>query len=181
MSADLAERFTAVLTRVFGRCETVADLPAATARVQELIEELDATVLAGSDAPEVTTVLAALPGGGTRLPHDAPREQLLAADIGLTTAQLGIAETGTLVLESGREQHRLVSLLPKVHIALLPRSRLVGSLVDAFAHLSPSGGPPRARAITFITGPSRTADIELELVVGVHGPKQLIVLILDTL
>ncbi len=179
--SDLAERFTTVLTRVFGRCETVPDLPAAAARVQELITELHATVIAGSNAPEVATVLATLPAGGTRLRHDAPREQLLAADVGLTSAQLGIAETGTLVLESGQEQHRLVSLLPKVHIALLPRSRLLGSLGDAFAQLSPSGGPPRARAITFITGPSRTADIELELVVGVHGPKQLIVLILDTL
>ena len=178
---DLAERFTAVLTRVFGRCETVADLPAAAARMQELLTELQANVIAGSDAPEVATVLTALPAGGTRLHHDAPREQLLAADVGLTTAQLGIAETGTLVLESGQEHHRLVSLLPKVHIALLPRSRLVGSLGDAFARLSPEGGPPRARAITFITGPSRTADIELELVVGVHGPKQLIVLILDSL
>jgi L-lactate dehydrogenase complex protein LldG len=93
-------------------------------------------------------------------------------------AQWGIAETGTLVLESAREQHRLASLLPALHVVVLPCSRLLGTLAEAFVRLQPNGAPS-SRTITFISGPSRTADIELELVVGVHGPKLLHVLLVD--
>jgi L-lactate dehydrogenase complex protein LldG len=65
-------------------------------------------------------------------------------------------------------------------VALLPRSRLLGTLGEALARVRPGAGAPPSRTITFITGPSRTADIELELVVGVHGPKHLTVLLLDS-
>ncbi len=175
MTADLAGRFAAALVRVFGRCEVVP-VDRAAVRIAAILAEVGAVSLAHSDAPEV---LAALPTGRELVPHDAPRERLLAAEAGLSSAQFGIAETGTLVLTSDAERHRLVSLLPKTHIALLPRNRLVDSLGDALTALA-QGGRPRARTITFVTGPSRTADIELELVVGVHGPQQLFVLILDT-
>lgn len=181
MSAVLAERFAAMVARVHGRCETVAAADAGR-RVAALLGELGARSVAHSDAPEVLALLDALPAGCQRIAHDAPRERLLAADVGITAAQWGIAETGTLVLESGRERHRLVSLLPATHIALLPRERLLDSLADAFAALAPDGRPdgrPGARTITFVTGPSRTADIELQLVVGVHGPRRLHVLLLD--
>ena len=115
-----------------------------------------------------------------RMPHDAPREEQLLAGAGLATAQLGIAETGTLVLRSDQEQHRLATLLPDLSIVLLPCSRLCGSLGDAFAQLRLPDGGPAARTITFVTGPSRTADIELHIVVGVHGPKALHVLLLES-
>ncbi|MBL8755761.1 MAG: LUD domain-containing protein, partial [Planctomycetes bacterium] len=111
--------------------------------------------------------------------HDAPRDELLAADAGVTFAQHGIAETGTLVLTSAHEQNRLASLLPALHVAVLPGSRLCGTLADAFAALQGVDGSPIARTITFVTGPSRTADIELTLVVGVHGPKTLHVVLVD--
>ncbi|MFM1873240.1 MAG: hypothetical protein RL398_2662 [Planctomycetota bacterium] len=178
---ELAERFATVLTRVFGQCERVADLDAAARRIAELLGEVGATRVALSDAAEVARTVAPLRAGGsiTFLPHDAARDELLQADVGITTAQFGIAETGTLVLASAHERHRLASLLPKLHIALLPVSRLVGSLGDALARLAPSG-TPQSRAITFVTGPSRTADIELELVVGVHGPSRLVVLLVET-
>src|SRR6185503_17060568 len=108
------------------------------------------------------------------------RAALLAAELGVSCAQWGIAETGTLVLESARERHRLVSLLPPVHVALLPSARLLGTLGEALAALRTSIGGPASRTITFITGPSRTADIELTLVVGVHGPRELHVLLHDS-
>ena len=76
-----------------------------------------------------------------------------------------VAETGTLALEARPEQPRSLTLLPPVHIAVVPRSRLVGDLFDLFAaqRALPS-------CLSLITGPSKTGDIELRLVTGVHGP-----------
>lgn len=167
--------FTSMLTRVGGTVDVVADLAAARARLATLLAEADAQTVACSDAPELRDLL---PAAVRTLPHDAPRDALLAADCGLTSAQFGIAETGTLVLCSGDERHRLASLLPARHVCLLPRSRLCGTLAEVLAAVH-RDGPPRSRTITFVTGPSRTADIELTLVVGVHGPKFLHVLLLD--
>ena len=108
------------------------------------------------------------------------RKALLDADVGVTGAQWGIAETGSLVLESAREHHRLISLVPSIHVALLPRFAILGSLGEALRAVRGPTGRPRSRTITLITGPSRTADIELQLVVGVHGPRELHVLLTPT-
>ncbi len=99
------------------------------------------------------------------------REELLNADAGLTTAQLGIAESGTLALVGDQERHRLVSLVPPIHICLFRRENLVGTMSEALS--SVAGGGTMSQVVTFITGPSRTADIELQLVLGVHGPRHL--------
>ena len=92
----------------------------------------------------------------------------------MTTAQWGIAETGTLVLESARERSRLASLVPPMHVALLSTSRICPSLAGALARVDVA-----SHAITLITGPSRTSDIELTLVVGVHGPQVVHILLLE--
>ena len=175
---ERVERFAAVLTKVFGHVDVVANWREAGVRAAAILAAANAKSVALSDAPELREVTAALPASLRQLPHDAERADLLAADAGLTMAQYGIAETGTLVLESAREQHRLASLLPALHLVVLPRSRLLGTLAEAFARLQQIGAPS-SRTITFVTGPSRTADIELELVVGVHGPKFLHVLLVD--
>src|SRR5438067_610776 len=103
------------------------------------------------------------------------RDDLFACDAGVTTAQWGIAETGTLVLESARERSRLLSLVPPIHVALLSTRCICESLGDALARVRQGA----SHAITFITGPSRTSDIELTLVVGVHGPQTVHVLLLE--
>ncbi|NQU49993.1 MAG: lactate utilization protein [Planctomycetes bacterium] len=99
------------------------------------------------------------------------REGLLTCDAGLTTAQIGIAESGTLGLIGDLEKHRLVSLVPPIHVAMLKRENIVGTMSEALS-LVHQGGLPSS-LITFVTGPSRTADIELQLVLGVHGPREL--------
>lgn len=179
---ELAQTFAVALQKVYGECELVADLSAARQHIGKLLQTAGVRRLALSDAPLVTQLAAQLGQGNADLaclPHNAERAALLAADAGLTAAQIGIAETGTLVLASAQERHRLASLLPPLHIALLPVSRLVATLGAALTRLAPQGSP-ESRAITFITGPSRTADIELQLVVGVHGPSRLVVvLVLD--
>ena len=177
--AERAARFAAVLGRLGARVETVADLAAATARIAAVLDEAKAQQVALSDAPELAAMAPAWRNGRRLLASDAAREELLAADAGVTFAQWGIAETGTLVLETAREQNRLASLLPALHIAVLPVARLLGTLGDAFTAVGGDGGGVRSRTVTFITGPSRTADIELTLVVGVHGPKHLHVVLVD--
>jgi L-lactate dehydrogenase complex protein LldG len=178
-AAERAERFAATLAKVGGVVERVADFAQAAQRARDMLAAANVRTLARSDAPELAGVCAGLPSTTRVLAVDAPRDELLAADAGLTTAQWGIAETGTLVLVSALEQHRLASLLPPLHVAILPVSRLLGTLGDAFAALRAPDGRLASRTITFVTGPSRTADIELTLVVGVHGPKALHVLLVD--
>jgi L-lactate dehydrogenase complex protein LldG len=104
----------------------------------------------------------------------APND-IFSYDVGISTAQAAIAETGTLVLDSADERHRLVSLVPAVHIAIVDASRICETLGEALALLRQD--KELSRAVTFVTGPSRTADIELTLTVGVHGPQELYVIV----
>ena len=105
---------------------------------------------------------------------------LAKADIGITGADFAIADTGTLVLLSGPSQPRLTSLLPPVHIAILRKETIVADIHDLFRSLRKSyekNYDELCSCISFITGPSRTADIELNLTLGVHGPGRAIVVI----
>jgi len=104
------------------------------------------------------------------------------ADVGLSGVDYALADTGTLVLLACNGHARSISLLPPVHIALVRPQQMLSGLSDLFPLLryaSETEGRDLSSAITFITGPSRTADIELTLVVGVHGPQQLHMVLLD--
>ncbi len=91
--------------------------------------------------------------------------------VGITGAFCAIAETGTLMLLSGADTPGATSLLPETHIAVLPRSRIVRGMEDAWAlQRAECGADAMPRAVNFISGPSRTADIEQTLVLGAHGP-----------
>jgi L-lactate dehydrogenase complex protein LldG len=110
---------------------------------------------------------------------DRYKAVLIDARLGITSADCAIAETGTLVLVSGGEQHRLISLVPPVHVCLLDAGKLVSNLAELLARASEEyyskDVPPQA--MTFITGTSRTADIELTLTRGVHGPREVHILV----
>ena len=111
------------------------------------------------------------PGGRARL-----RETIARADLGVTGADLAIAETGTLVLRAGAGRPTSTSLLPPCHVAVFDAGSLIESLPQVAVVLEAwHDGQVAARgrnAIAFITGPSRTADIELTLTRGVHGPRE---------
>ncbi|NKI44058.1 LutC/YkgG family protein [Streptomyces physcomitrii] len=95
-------------------------------------------------------------------------EELDAADAVLTTAALGVAATGTLVLDAGPGQgRRVLTLLPDHHICVLRAEQIVGDVPEALRLLDPY------RPLTFVSGPSATSDIELNRVEGVHGPRRL--------
>ena len=117
-------------------------------------------------------ILTAL--GVTIVPSDAPSRVLAECDLGVTGVDAALPETGTLVLRSSHEHPQLVSLLPRVHLAIVHPSALRADLQNVFAEIK-SG----KRAV-LITGPSRTTDIEKVLTIGVHGPKALHVFVLTT-
>jgi L-lactate dehydrogenase complex protein LldG len=163
----LTPRFTTQLVAVGAQWTLVRSEAEATRVLRHILTAAGAERVAGSDAPLVRRLL---PESRT----DLSREELFTCDAGVTTAQWGIAETGTLVLESARERSRLASLVPPIHVALLSTRCICDSLGDALARVDPA-----SHAITLITGPSRTSDIELTLVVGVHGPQTVHVLLLE--
>lgn len=111
------------------------------------------------------------------LRFDVTPETAAAARVGISQMEWAAARTGALVADATRVEQRLVSSLPPIHVALIPTSGLVDDLAAAFGRVNPR----RAAFLAAITGPSRTADIERVLTIGVHGPRRLIVVFIDDL
>ena len=105
------------------------------------------------------------------------RQTILSADIGITSADYAIAETGTLMVCSQPGQERVSSLLPPVHVAIVQQDQIVPDLIDAFSGISAHGFDSMPSNVSLITGPSKTGDIELQLTTGVHGPGKWYVII----
>jgi L-lactate utilization protein LutC len=103
------------------------------------------------------------------------RDVFFGADVGISNVEHLVAETGSVVVSSGPDDPRSLSLLPPVHVAIADRRQLLGDLFDLFDLFSPisSRGNSPASCMTIITGPSKTGDIELRLVTGVHGPGEI--------
>ena len=117
---------------------------------------------------------------GLKLITARNKNRIAESDIGITEVDYAIADTGTLVLLTNKNQPRTISLLPPIHLAIVRPENLVRNISDLFIILKNKlqEGEDLTNCMTFITGPSRTADIELNLTLGVHGPKELYVLIL---
>jgi L-lactate dehydrogenase complex protein LldG len=115
---------------------------------------------------------------GILLIQNGLRDHLAGIDIGFTMADFGIAETGTLVIDSSSEAIRLATMVSEIHVAVLPRKKIRASAFDLDTQLEGfMAAAPNYSA--FITGASRTADIERVLALGVHGPLELHILILE--
>jgi len=176
------EMFRQKLEMVGGHCNVARDEAEAARSLSRIVAEIQTTPLRGkrialSDAPTVSRLMKAAEVEVDALATSPNAADLFDYDVGVTTAQAAIAETGTLVLESESERHRLVSLLPPVHIAIVNAEDICRTLGDALRYVRRDEQSGLSRAITFITGPSRTADIELTLTIGVHGPKELYVIV----
>ena len=167
---SLTERFRENLISIGGNCVVVESEAEAARAVAEIIEKSNAKRVAVSDSP-----LAQKVKSGAEITEKASAAELFDCDLGITGAQFGIAETGTLVLESEKEFNRLTSLVPPIHVCILETKHLHQTLGEVLKILEKD----LSRTITFITGPSRTSDIELTLAIGVHGPAELYVILID--
>jgi L-lactate dehydrogenase complex protein LldG len=98
------------------------------------------------------------------------RNQMFAAEIGISGVSLAVAETGTLALASRPGQERMASLSPPVHVAVVEAAQIVPDLFDFFDRLQADGLENLPSNLVLVTGPSKTGDIELTLTTGVHGP-----------
>jgi len=156
---------TARVEALAGRVHRVPTPSAAGAWVKEKIANRTAVV---SNAPFLEEC-----GLASSRIHDREqlRERCATADVGITSADYVLADTGTLVLLSTPQEARMISLLPPEHIAVVPRDRLLTGLDELFSLLPDPGSI--TSSLVLITGPSRTADIEQILVRGVHGPGQM--------
>lgn len=172
------ERFREMLERAGGHYHAAADEADATRIVEKICHAYGARHLLVSDHRATRIRAEELADHHELIPHDAAREELFACELGLTAVQWAVAETGTLVLLSAAEHHRLASLLPPVHVAFLESRCILASLEELMDAVGSEDPEEVSRTITMITGPSRTADIELDLVTGMHGPRELHVVVL---
>jgi L-lactate dehydrogenase complex protein LldG len=115
----------------------------------------------------ITEILNTL--GVELISPNANKHEMAQCDLGITEADFLLPETGTIVLSSSVEKPRAVSLLPRVHLAIVRPEMLRADMQQVFAEAKDQ------QYLVFITGPSRTADIELTVTLGVHGPKNLYV------
>lgn len=169
--------FKSALEALAGRVFVAADRDQARGYVANLIA--GRTAVTSNSAFVEACGIRSIPGvSGGITDRAALRELCATCDFGITSADYGLANTGTLVMIASAEEPRLVSLLPPVHVAVIPCSRLLSGLEELFTILPrPADG---SSSMVFITGPSRTADIEQILVRGVHGPGEIHVVLVET-
>lgn len=131
-----------------------------------------------ADVP--TTWLPNTPQMVIRQDHGLSYEELDAANGVLTGCALAIAQTGTIVLDAGaRQGRRAITLIPDYHLCVVYTDQIVGIVPEAISHLAATVHST-GRPLTFISGPSATSDIELNRVEGVHGPRTLEVLVVES-
>jgi len=162
-------------------CERVAEYRATVRRVGA--GEVENAV--AEACRELGARRLAVPAGNSRRPpgvelvvDDPPisAQSLDDFDGVLTGCALAIAETGTIVLDGGAESgRRALTLVPDLHICVVEEARIHASVPDAIAGVAAAAA--EGRPLTFVSGPSATSDIELERVEGVHGPRELVVLV----
>jgi len=170
---ELVARFREMALFAGASVATIADdaaAPGAVARYMSREKLGDRLILSPSDR------ILKMPWKST--PRLSVRRSRFGPDdrVAVTEAVAGVAETGTLLVRSGSDSPNVLHLLPEAHIAIIDSAKIVGSYEDALEILGQEAIWPRAA--TFITGPSRTADIEKTPQIGVHGPRQLHIILI---
>lgn len=174
LGLDLVERFRQQALRTsqtLDEVATLSDVPAAAARY------LDSLGIAKTGVAWKTLDTLPWQAAGLGMEFRPPVNEDL---VGITGCFCAVAETGTLMLLSGPDTFASAALLPETHIAIVPKARIVAGIEDAFA-LAKSERGELPRATNFISGPSRTGDIEQTIVLGAHGPYRVHVILVNTL
>ncbi len=187
---QIIDKFEAELQKVAGCNYRAAKPTELDAIIQKILIDRQATAVVYSRNPILESVglpakLAAWRVGATFWPAAGAEEneqiaklfseKAFAAEVGITGVEFVLAESGSLVLTSRTEGAQLASLAPPVHIALYRRNQALASLEEVLERLPvplDPAAPMPGRSVVFVTGPSRTADIEQILIRGVHGPKE---------
>ena len=168
---DPVARFLEELGALGGHGVRVGGLREAHDHVVSLVRERGARALVRWDDAELVGFDAPLAEEGVEVSVwrdlDDFRAVAGSADVGLSTASWAIAETGSLVLESGPGRGRSVTLLPPTYVAVLRAERILGTVLEA---INKYAGARLPANVCFHTGPSRSGDIEMSLVTGMHGP-----------
>jgi L-lactate dehydrogenase complex protein LldG len=189
--ADPVARFSAECAAAGGQVHVVSDRESAGGKVIELVQGRAArSALVGQGsvvdplglAERLRSLGIEVMSVGPHSPATA-RAGFFAAEVGITGVDYLIAETGTVVLKARPGEPRSLSLLPPMHIVVADRSQLLPDLFDLFKVLGgkEENGPAHLAlpsCVSLITGPSKTGDIELRLVTGVHGPGEIHVILI---
>lgn len=180
---SLIEQLEQELTRIGGKLHRVSSPEEARLCLRELARSYQVRRVVRWEASSLDAVgihrafdgleIEVIPGSG------AAPERLAGAEMGLTGVEYALADTGTLVLLAREGQGRAVSLLPWVHVAWVTADRVLPGLDALFAQVRDKQLATATSCLTFITGPSRTADIELTLTIGVHGPGELHLVLIE--
>lgn len=180
-TGTLVDLFATRLAAVGGQAHRVSDSSAAVTSIQAIAGAMERTIWVSSDvterAPEVIASLQRL-GFEICVPRD-PAE-VRDQPLGLAIAEGAIAETGSAIMSEPQVDSRSVTLMTETLIVLCPLAALVPSLDEAAGMLRDIATAGASYA-TLVTGPSRTADIERQLTVGVQGPSVFHVILVDTL
>jgi L-lactate dehydrogenase complex protein LldG len=145
---------------------------------KEEIRDVPGAYAVWADAPILRNVdKEAIAARVSGLKFQVTRELAKNAKIGVTQMDWGLANMGTLAQDSSAVEQRLASSLPLIHVALLPTNRIVADLPALMTKMHPD----KSSYIALITGPSKTADIERVLAIGVHGPERMVIVCVDEL
>jgi len=180
---SIQEQFTAAFKKVGGQVSTAGSDDEVFQEILRICTLESAEKIMLWNHPGLTALAPQLSGNNRFEVHwnhdEFTKAELLAAmqdvKIGITWTDYAVAETGSLVLLSSPGKSRSVSLLPDVHVAVLPLDKLYATRVEVFKLLAPQ--MKHNRSVTLISGPSKTGDIDGKLNVGVHGPKKVYVII----
>jgi len=187
-TADLVSEFSHVLTGIGGQPYLAKNKEETTKILRGIVERVGAREVVIAELPNqvgdvVKAALGDFPHSITEdLAKDKVLEVLARADIGITWADFAIAKRGALIEVGYDDSIRLTSSLPFTHIALISSGKILDDIEEAMAKVGAivrSSSPKGRPVVSFIAGPSKTGDIEMKLLYGVHGPNELHVLILD--
>jgi L-lactate dehydrogenase complex protein LldG len=175
--AAIEDRIALMMARLETLAAKTARLPTMDAAREFVAAAIAGKTAVASNAPYLQDCgIAGLPGVRSGIRDVSELTEVCArVDIGITSADYALSDTGTLVMLASPAEARLVSLLPPAHLAVVPCNRILTGLDELFTLLPDPAG--QTSSMVLITGPSRTADIEQILVRGVHGPGQVTVVI----
>ncbi len=187
----LVARFVVEFSAVGGQAERIAE-DALNARIAAIARGWNARSCAMAGELD-EGLIGRLKDSGSQILPQTPRDlsgarslagleianDAVHADFGLSDVVCAVAETGTLVLTSAARHSRLATLLPPRYLAIVRAEQIVPNFLAAVELMKRTWGNAWPAAVTLVTGPSRTADIELSLTIGVHGPGHVVVLVVE--